>query len=365
MSPISPKVSIEGFPASELFEVRDTATSGRGVFAIREIERGTVLLETSTPAAWVIYDEYVKEVCAQCYAYDRGKAWKVRDAAKGIVFCSVVCRDVWMLEIPQDQSVARDEIQKLLKRRRNRKVKDEVAVSVREIGIGETVVGAELHWEKTERMAEEIRGARSSISPTKKQKKAVQAAQDDFIEFLEDPYVVWYMFEGLIHPIAHLDNYHAMQQLVADDCPYKQVGDLNRSTQAYLMLLAVVPMTLLPYITQAAIYSLQSHSSHNVFGLRSLDEGGEDGDAGSECFGYGLWPIASYWNHSCGPNVQKMREGKTWKFWASRNIVEGEELCISYLGGDERSIELEERRAKLKSTWGFDCACSKCVGGPV
>lgn len=323
---------------------------------MKDIPKGTALLETSTPAAWVIYDEYVKEVCAQCYAYDRGMAWKIRDALKGIVFCSLDCQETWMLEIPHDQSVARDRIQMLLKRKRKQHhhIKE---------GLVQKTMSAERHWTNTEIMAEEIRTCREILQPNKKQRKTLQAAQDNFMETLEDPYVVWYMFEGLVHPISHLDNWEALEQLVEDELPYKEVGDLGKNAQAYLMLLAVVPRTLLPYITQAAVRSLQAHSSHNVFGLRSLDEGGEEGDAGSECFGYGLWPVASYWNHSCAPNVQKQRRGRMWKFWASRNIARGEELCISYLGGDERDDDLNERKKKLKGVWGFDCGCSKCLEG--
>jgi hypothetical protein len=349
--------NLHGFPVSPLFEVRETASSGRGVFALQDIGKGTRLLETSTPAAWVIYDEYVKEVCAQCFAYDRGKAWKIRDALKGIAFCNQECQAIWVEEIPHDQSVARDEIQKILKRKR----KAEDDRKEQEIELRKTLVSAERHWENTERMAEEIRTCREIPEPTKKQRKILQAAQDNFVNSWEDSYVVWYMFEGLVHRISNLENWRALENLVEDSSPYKETGDLNRSSQAYLMLLAVVPQTLLPYITQSAARSLQGHSSHNVFGLRSLGEGGEEGDSGSECFGYGLWPIASYWNHSCAPNVQKGRRGRTWKFWASRDIMKGEELCISYLGGDERDDSLAKRKSKLKGVWGFECACSKCL----
>ena len=209
-------------------------------------------------------------------------------------------------------------------------------------------------------MAEEIRAYRTTSEPTKKQRRTLQAVQDKFKEF-QDPYLMWYMLEGLVNPISNPVNWTCLEQLIADASTYKEVGNMMRNTEAYLMLLAVVPETLLPWITESAVRSLHAHSSHNVFGLRALDEGGEEGDSGSECFGYGLWPHASYWNHSCAPNVQKQRSGRTWKFWANRDILKDEELCISYLGGDERSLDDIERRAQLKETWGFECGCSKCI----
>lgn len=341
------------FPASSLCEVREAASSGRGVFALQDIPNGTVLMEASHPAAWVIYDEYAKVVCAQCYAYNCGRSWKVRDNAKGIVFCSHDCQITWLTDMPPEECTAREEMHILLKKNRKsaKQLNDQ---SSRRPSIEDV----NQHWEKAERTAEDIRACRMSLGTTKKQQRTFHNVQGATIE---EPYVIRYMLEGLMHAISDVESWNSVEQLAVNSQPYKEFADLARSSQAYLSLLAVVPKMLLPYITQVLFRSLEGHSSYNVFSLRSLDERGEIGDAGSECFGYGLWPIASYWNHSCAPNVQKQRSGRTWRFWANTDIAMGQELCISYLGGDERSMQRVERIAQLKDVWGFDCACLKCL----
>ncbi|KAH0017121.1 hypothetical protein KCU78_g7626, partial [Aureobasidium melanogenum] len=53
--------------ASIIFAVRETAESGRGVYATQFIPKGTLLFETAEIAASVIYREYWKEVCSQCF----------------------------------------------------------------------------------------------------------------------------------------------------------------------------------------------------------------------------------------------------------------------------------------------------------
>lgn len=41
-------------------------------------------------------------------------------------------------------------------------------------------------------------------------------------------------------------------------------------------------------------------------------------------------------------------------------MEKGEELCISYMGGDEVELDLRERRKRLSETWVFECGCIRC-----
>jgi len=77
--------------------------------------------------------------------------------------------------------------------------------------------------------------------------------------------------------------------------------------------------------------------------------------------GYSLYPEASYFNHSCSPNITKHRNGNCWEFLAAEDIRLGEQCCITYLGGDEKDLKVEERRARLREIWNFECMCSRCV----
>ena len=65
------------FVETDLLQVRDDPQSGRGAYARKRIPKDTLLLEVDHPYASVIYKPFKKEVCAWCFAYDRGKKWKV------------------------------------------------------------------------------------------------------------------------------------------------------------------------------------------------------------------------------------------------------------------------------------------------
>ncbi|KIW18500.1 hypothetical protein PV08_02788 [Exophiala spinifera] len=353
----SPRITQNARPSSGYFEVRSTATSGRGVFALTDIPAGTTLLETSLIAASTIYKPYAKEVCAQCFAYNRGIVWKVRDNARNVVFCSDSCQEVWRATTPAPALVAREEVQKFLQRRQklwNAEIEDFNKPAADQID------GA---WAAAEEKATLIRAALSSTMPTKAQIKALRQAQS----LHPDPDTLWFLLDAVTQSLRQTGILDLTADLAADPQPYINAEDLGFHVDAYLAMLAVVPGDVVfPHVDRSLLRTIQSRTTHNSFGLRSLDEGGSaddaTGTAGSECFGFGVWPEASYWNHSCAPNLKKQRTGRTWTFSTNRHIKAGEELCISYLGGDERDMTTAARKEKLRRIWGFECACEKCAG---
>ena len=75
--------------------------------------------------------------------------------------------------------------------------------------------------------------------------------------------------------------------------------------------------------------------------------------------GTGLYPVASFFNHSCSPNVSHMSFGDVTIFRANRNISKGEELCISYIGSEILSESTSVRHEFIGSR-DFVCLCEKC-----
>jgi hypothetical protein len=67
-------------------------------------------------------------------------------------------------------------------------------------------------------------------------------------------------------------------------------------------------------------------------------------------------------NHSCSPNVHgawnDMRGKQT--MYAMRDIKQGEELVVSYLGSIGEQPR-EARRESLRTDFGFICTCAKCL----
>lgn len=216
-------------------------------------------------------------------------------------------------------------------------------------------------WEKVEVQAARIRAAREAeradaagdrpaVSMTKQDKKAVSKALQGRIA----PDVMSFCVSGIVWRYIHAEQWERLQALANDKTPYHSSDDLDAFTRTYLHLLAILPLELLPLLTPETLLTLSQRDSHNSFGIRSLE------DEGSEFFGYGCWPAASYFNHSCGPNIEKKREGRTWYFRAGRDIEKGQELCITYLSGEERKLSRGKRMLRLKKTWGFDCGCERC-----
>lgn len=105
-------------------------------------------------------------------------------------------------------------------------------------------------------------------------------------------------------------------------------------------------------LVESTAYTFLSRHLSNSFGIWETPITPD-----SENLGSAMYPSASYFNHSCEPNVLKMRQGRTIRFVTSRDIHKGEELCISY-GDTDR--EVGERRRMLKEWWGFDCDCIRC-----
>lgn len=93
----------------------------------------------------------------------------------------------------------------------------------------------------------------------------------------------------------------------------------------------------------------------NSFGIRDTSE---------ELLGFAVFPRASFFNHSCRPNIQKKRRqvlggrARQMEYWSTELIREGEECCISY--GDI-STGVEERRARLDDMYFFKCSCPRCL----
>ncbi|XP_055295210.1 SET and MYND domain-containing protein 4-like [Sitodiplosis mosellana] len=74
---------------------------------------------------------------------------------------------------------------------------------------------------------------------------------------------------------------------------------------------------------------------------------------------YDIYDVLSIANHSCSPNLDCYNSGKIDYCETVRPIEKGDQLFISYLGGEVLE-STSQRRKYLKKNWGFDCKCDKC-----
>lgn len=72
----------------------------------------------------------------------------------------------------------------------------------------------------------------------------------------------------------------------------------------------------------------------------------------------GVWPLASFINHSCAANAFRLHTGDTLFLHASRPIEAGEEITLSYVN----ALLPKKMRHELldNDSWEFKCNCSRC-----
>ncbi|OQO02260.1 hypothetical protein B0A48_11814 [Cryoendolithus antarcticus] len=335
-------------PTSDAFEVRDIPGAGRGVIARTSLPNRTHILSTSTLAAYVVFREYRKEVCAQCFHYDRGRTLAVRDLETGKVFCSEGCRDLWAEEQGEEGVEAWKALETWVKARSGAVW---CTATSRTDGERPSVEEIEVAWKRVEYAR--FTRVQETKAEAKQRRKALQSSTSGPV----DPDILSFLLSGIIfvskHPALFASDVLA---LAMDPTPYRTPSDLQSHANSFLQLVSLLPPPLSESCTTSRIQTLIAAASHNSFGIRAGSE--EDME---EYMGYALYPDASYFNHSCEPNVAKKRKGRTWEFWTSGAVKEGEELCISYLGGDEKGLDVTGRRERLKGTWGFECGCGRCV----
>ncbi|KAF8622301.1 hypothetical protein AX15_007112 [Amanita polypyramis BW_CC] len=101
-----------------------------------------------------------------------------------------------------------------------------------------------------------------------------------------------------------------------------------------------------------SVRALLGRDHGNVFGIWDMVPQGD-----SEMLGWGMYVQGSFFNHDCYPNVKKQRVDRAMNFYAIRDVMPGEELCISYI---HEADPVPQRRAELKEEWYFDCTCGRC-----
>lgn len=343
-------------PVSPLYRIETISNAGRGVLSSSSSTAGAVLLCSSSPASHVIFREYRKEVCACCFFYDRSRALPVRHESTGKVFCSAECQAEW-LEASGELSVAAWEALHTFVQNRGKATISKDSQSV--CDEKPTKDEIDRSWLEAEAYLKHQRGKNNgsvtaSKAFTKSEKtrhRQIKAAVDKFI----DPDILSYLLSSILRHHTNPSQWETdIPTLALDSTPYSSSTDLRAHTLGLIQLAVILPASLLSSVNAHVCHTSIAAASHNSFGIRA---GGSDNE---EYMGYGLWPAASYFNHSCAPNVAKKRVGTAWEFTVAGMVANGEELCITYLGGDERDLDVQARRERLGRQWGFLCMCVRC-----
>ena len=117
-------------------------------------------------------------------------------------------------------------------------------------------------------------------------------------------------------------------------------------------------ITRFPTLLTALVSAVQC----NNFGI--FEGGGDSGTAAGRgvSTARGVFPVASFFNHACAPNVVRSSSGGgggQLVFRASCPIAAGEALCIMYGELSDRSYA--ERQRHLTEHYSFVCQCPRCA----
>ncbi|KAK5651653.1 hypothetical protein OQA88_11828 [Cercophora sp. LCS_1] len=338
---------------SSCWTIQDAPGAGRGAFATQTISAGETVMVADDLYAHVLFREYRGELCCNCFAYNLGEKQPVKDAPHGLAFCSEDCKAAYMSECDELSLQAHAAVTKLLKAKTKKQ-------DIETPQMRPSVSNIEKAWKEAEAKAHSIKKVRNIVQdgPVSKidfknlDRAMTTPASPDTISFLLSAVLAIYRSRNN----QTCSQWSRVLNLEPDTTPYLSTDELNSYTASYLHLAMVLPEKMLPFISSEMIHTLKTRETHNCFGIRSLTDGG------SEFFGYGVWPSASYFNHSCDHNVRKTRVGKMWVFEAMRDIPAGEQLCISYIGGEDSGEALgwRDKSTSFKEAWGFDHVCEKC-----
>ncbi|KPI87898.1 hypothetical protein ABL78_3008 [Leptomonas seymouri] len=106
-------------------------------------------------------------------------------------------------------------------------------------------------------------------------------------------------------------------------------------------------------VSESYFLRLCAAAQCNSFGVYDTDD---------NCIAFGMYPEASYFNHSCVPNICRVMRhgGRVAAFYALRHISVDEPLTISYCDVEQQNSA--ERRRNLLETYRFFCMCVRCSG---
>ncbi|KAG9313777.1 hypothetical protein JVU11DRAFT_6137 [Chiua virens] len=309
---------------SSFFRIRTTSYGGRSLFAICDIEPGTLIHSSKSPFAHVIYKDYRKEVCAQCFTYSASdqapptvglsRTWNIKWSREGATtawFCSDVCKDIWECDEMLKEQLGNNSNRWRIKSR-SRPCFPVLIMSPRNGmtgGIGKGTIDAA--WERAE---------------------ALVASRADLALFYSTLHIEGMELEIARSLAAAIVRRYCDERSQASSSDLKAVDTLDstrnnepRSDESWAQLLRLQtseacniqtrPYMLTAYLRIYVFLSnaLPKHLRRYISTVRevlSRDTGNAfgiwDGDRRDEMMGWGIWVSASYFNHSASESPAKL-----------------------------------------------------------
>ncbi|KAG1769841.1 SET domain-containing protein [Suillus occidentalis] len=319
-----------------LIDLQTTPYGGRSLFAIQPIARGTNIFACEVPFAHVIYKDYRREVCAQCFAYAASTSRSIGDPRTWSIRSLHECKVTWEsgvigpLIADVNALLSKAKIATRSQSNQPRTAADPILPNIPTAQITQDCI--DKAWADVENFVSS-RTRLSSYCSTMN----LEDMEFEISRSVASAIVQRYVSD------------HRLANLTASSATPSSDLWAEAHLRVYAFLRHSLPMHLKSYVLMARI--MLARDTGNAFGIW-------DGDSKDEMVGWGLWVGASYFNHSCCPNVQKTRIGRAMHFTTSRSVETGEELCISYIDTNQT---ITQRRQDLEDSWFFKCQCQRCL----
>ncbi|KOG96153.1 Set6p [Saccharomyces eubayanus] len=355
---------------SPYFQVRQTTWGGRACFSSSNIPEGTTVLQAAHFTGSSISYEFRKEVCHNCFAYDNARTMKYKlnyDSIKNLIcgagcqinpqkflgaglwFCSECCRDSYLqipniVELIEFYEILLRHFPNMLKRY-NTTTEQETKLNT--VSISESIIQSA--WDEIEN---DWIPSIDNMKGTKKINQLPPISEDEYC-------CIRFVCESLFN-LKHMDP-QSITQRTFNMLQSNELGKISRfpvllhfQKLVFQTLYILLPSHLHKMLTIPLLRHILGTEYGNAFGIW------QDGEAAEsrEYFGYWVFPEASYFNHSCNPNVTKYRKGNSMVFKVNKDIKENEQICIDYSG--VLAVPTKKRRKFLADSWFFDCACERC-----
>lgn len=323
----------------DIFTIEQSAVEGGGMacFAASSLPQGTTVIRFEEPVASVIVSSFRKEVCHWCYAYDLGATPKVKietGRGRGVAwFCTVTCRNSWNYFIGTEGLHCIMAFEDGLGRGKSQ------AKSNRESEKPDEHCDLDViknRWEDAFVAGERIISRRRAKPHVSLDSATLPSTVD-----LDD---ARFILSGLLSFHNRPQSLHEVLQMAPSMSPYtKSKNTLQAHISIYHYLLSVLPLNspILNLVTPTNLIAIITRDAGNTWGIW------DENLAGHELLAYCLYPAASYFNHSCEPNIYKERDGRAYHFRVKTDLAAGEELTVSYLGDAEKTLDWKQRGEKL------------------
>lgn len=359
------------------YAISQTSYGGRGCFAQTFIPKDTVVHICRSPFTSVIFRDFRREVCGYCYKYDMGRTtWKVRlerlPYSAGLLFCTEECRDRWVKREDKSGQIAEilETIEVAFLRGRKRLQQLRLNGQVEEF---EVILPEDGQLSPEQITTEWIRAEDLVVSLSKQNSKVSRDIKASLLGLEDAEYDITRLIAvGVVRDQIETSTVRSegeKQEILVDPFSWSKLWDLESHEidllkktpsllqahiKAYLFLKMILPQKYKSYVTSVKVRGLVGREASNTFGIWQLPLSQE-----SECLGSAVFPSASYFNHSCRPNISKLRRGREMHFIANRDIDLNEELSISY--GLQSKLDVVDRQMLLQEQWYFQCRCRQCL----